>query len=663
MGGLSSLSIANSGLWTAQAGLSVVGHNLANVNSVGYARQSTIQSDYKYISVRGGQVGYGTSVSTVRQIRNEFLDIKYRSEVTKATYYSAKVDAGKQVESLLGELQSDYTTQSVITDLWDSLNELVTDPSALETRGNFISTSITLVDKMKTVYDGLIEYQQNLNASVKEQVADLNYYVSEINKYNSLIAQNEANGSNANDYRDARNNAMDALSEICNVTYKKKLNGNYDILLDGKPLLTNGMINKVGLRYTVPGCSYVEPVFTNSTKILGCDVVAEPLYDLTKAIDSSKAEDGGLLKGTLIARGLAPVDYTTLSSLISPETFVADGAPDFSDYKNPQYQEGFNNPAYQADAQAYASTVQAKLDALITQRDALIEPDSSTYPNGAQDEQYISDYTDYKNQLMSINDQISTQQNYVNKYNEFSTNPVKYEFDYDRMYFNCTQSTVPVLMQNLDQLFHDIVTLINDAVAPTDHNSATAPSGLDEDNTQFMEIFVRDTAGYRDRYDTDKNYLAEDITVKNSLYSIKNVTINSELLNASGYNKIAFSPLNDPSDATIVNGIIDKWNSAMVSLPYVGNQSDEPVNINEAYNSLVTINATQTEADESFLESQVVMVNSVESSRLAIMGVSLDEEMSNMTIYQNAYEASARIFSVIDQMLDRLINGTGRVGL
>ncbi len=763
MGGITSLSIAGSGLWAAQAGLSVVGHNLANVNTIGYSRQSTIQADWKYLNVSGGQLGYGTSISSVRQIRNEFLDVKFRVEVTKATYYGTKVQAGQQIESLLGELQSEYTTESVINDLWNSLNELVTDPSSLETRGNFVSTAITLVDKMKVVYDGLIDYQNNLNQSVKDQVSDLNYYVSEIKKLNGMINSAEATGANANDYRDARNSAMDALSEIANVQYFYKKNGDIDISIEGRPLLSNGMQSNVGLRYTTSNCSYVEPVFTTSTKILKCTDAAFPVYNLTKSIDTTKGDDGGSLKATLVARGLCPVDYTTLDSLVPSTDFLKMGAPNPDDYPlgslDPNYQtdvadfladttntfldrmrdalgflpeapiapnpldtakypggtsdvsyqadlityynaiEEFNltrtykapvlpdatdlatyplgesDPQYIADAIQYAldiTTYNAEMISLTapTAPTAPDATDTATYPLGESDPAYIADLKQFNTDVAEYNlkaiqyqEDNAKYQNYLTKYQEYVKNDQSYDFNHDRMMFNCTESTIPVLMQNLDQLFHDMVTLINNSVAPLDHNSQTAPTGLDEDHTQFMEIFVRDNAAYSGRYDSNGLYLVEDGTKKGSLYSIGNTIVNTDLLNPSGYNQIAFSSYENPSDNTIVNNILEAWANPLVTLPEPPGTTYEALGINEAYNALVTLNATATAEDNSFLEAQIIMVNSIESSRLAIMGVSLDEEMANMQVYQNAYEASARIFSVIDEMLDKLINGTGRVGL
>ncbi|WP_342600355.1 flagellar hook-associated protein FlgK [Psychrobacillus sp. FSL H8-0483] len=53
----------------------------------------------------------------------------------------------------------------------------------------------------------------------------------------------------------------------------------------------------------------------------------------------------------------------------------------------------------------------------------------------------------------------------------------------------------------------------------------------------------------------------------------------------------------------------------------------------------------------------------VENNRAAVSSVSLDEEMTNMITFQQAYNASARMITVVDETLDKIINGMGRVGL
>jgi flagellar hook-associated protein 1 FlgK len=58
-----------------------------------------------------------------------------------------------------------------------------------------------------------------------------------------------------------------------------------------------------------------------------------------------------------------------------------------------------------------------------------------------------------------------------------------------------------------------------------------------------------------------------------------------------------------------------------------------------------------------------VLAESVEDRRQSVAGVSMDEEMSNLVRFQRAYQASARAMSTMDEMLDVLINRTGKVGL
>ncbi|MDR2559254.1 MAG: hypothetical protein LBC86_06910 [Oscillospiraceae bacterium] len=69
----------------------------------------------------------------------------------------------------------------------------------------------------------------------------------------------------------------------------------------------------------------------------------------------------------------------------------------------------------------------------------------------------------------------------------------------------------------------------------------------------------------------------------------------------------------------------------------------------------------------NFIDEQIdtlsVTTNNLLDSRDAIMGVSTDEEGINMLIYQKWYNAAARMMTALDDMLDRIINGMGRVGL
>jgi len=80
------------------------------------------------------------------------------------------------------------------------------------------------------------------------------------------------------------------------------------------------------------------------------------------------------------------------------------------------------------------------------------------------------------------------------------------------------------------------------------------------------------------------------------------------------------------------------------------------------YNSLVGALGVQSQSAQSLTENQKVLVNQINNWRLSVSGVNMDEEMTNMIRFQKGYNAAARIMTTMDEMLDKLINGTGVVG-
>ena len=85
--------------------------------------------------------------------------------------------------------------------------------------------------------------------------------------------------------------------------------------------------------------------------------------------------------------------------------------------------------------------------------------------------------------------------------------------------------------------------------------------------------------------------------------------------------------------------------------------------IDGAYKTFVSkVGSDLNEAGRMQANAQV-LADSVEDRRQSVAGVSMDEEMSNLVRFQRAYQASARAMSTMDEMLDVLINRTGKVGL
>lgn len=84
--------------------------------------------------------------------------------------------------------------------------------------------------------------------------------------------------------------------------------------------------------------------------------------------------------------------------------------------------------------------------------------------------------------------------------------------------------------------------------------------------------------------------------------------------------------------------------------------------INDAYQSFITNAAAEDSDAASRYKAQSKLDSQIQSQVQSVSGVSLEEEMVNMIQYQQAYSASARILTTMDEMLDTLINNTGRAG-
>jgi flagellar hook-associated protein 1 FlgK len=81
------------------------------------------------------------------------------------------------------------------------------------------------------------------------------------------------------------------------------------------------------------------------------------------------------------------------------------------------------------------------------------------------------------------------------------------------------------------------------------------------------------------------------------------------------------------------------------------------------YAQLVTRIGNEVSQARRMESTAQVLTDALKDRREGTSGVSLDEEMTNLIRFQRAYQASARAMNTTDEMLDVLINRTGRVGL
>ncbi|MCL2709096.1 MAG: hypothetical protein FWF03_08285 [Defluviitaleaceae bacterium] len=605
MGGFTSLATAVSGIRAAQTGLAVTGHNMANSPIYGYSRQRVLQKDFYYQTVSTTPYGVmkrglGTDLFAIEQIRNHFLDITYRNVNTKLNFYTVKATVGAEIESMLGEMQGAYNFQSVINDMWEALQELSKHPDGIETRDKFLATCHSFITKSNEVYNSLFDYQHRLDEQIRDMVKEINELVSDINKLNDKIKANEAAGDNANDYRDERNRCLDRLSALLPLEYKEDAQGAVNITVEGHQLLIQGNQNILGLRYCANGYGFVEPVFTSSGKILSANT---PPDDFESLFNYNKTFNAFFNN-----------DNGALKALI----YARGACPVYYNGMEGLFDPETINPDDPASGVYVA--------------DPLLDPDAykqlKDYYEAAKYNYWIQDWS------------------------------VKY-------------AMIPQAMQQLDSIVNSIVRMINDAVAPFVEDppgsgiyvkDPDAPYDL-HGNQSYVEIFTRIGRGFENRFDEDGVYIGEEPGNYYSQYSIGNIRLNPLLLDTEGgYNYMAFSLSGDREDnILILEMLLDRWNDP--EGPYAIEVNGIKYGIQDAYQKFVVHLGLEVEEAINFVNAQSIQVMEAEKKRDAIMGVSMDEELSNMMKYQYAFQSAARILNVIDSMIDTVVNRMGRSGL
>lgn len=324
---MSSLYIGASGLQTSQNALNTTAHNLSNADTKGYTRQQVQQAARPYVtwstnphSVSNQQTGLGTFYSNVKQVRDYFLDKTFRKESGRSMFYQVSTETMEEVESLLGELNKE-AFQGTMKDLWTSVQELVKEPASSVTQGLFVQRAEEFIERSVHIYDGLCSYQDNINQKVKQKVDTINEYGNQILALNDTIRCIEIGGiERANDLRDVRNQLLDELAELVDISFKENMYGDVEVQIEGVDFVKGSMCYEIALDADeVTG--FYTPFWPLNAKFTeredgsrDYDIRGAEVFDLSQEISTDRDTDIGGLKALLLARGDHRADYTDIEN-------------------------------------------------------------------------------------------------------------------------------------------------------------------------------------------------------------------------------------------------------------------------------------------------------------------------------------------------------------
>jgi len=613
----------------SQLGLDVTGHNIANVDTRGYTRQRIVSTAYdpfstigRALSVEQARVGGGVNEKVHDQIRSAYLDRRYRTENTINAYWQKRTESLSYLESYFDNVNEETSINYSISRFFQAMKTLAEDTVEGAPRTLLQTAGKDLVQQINTIYDGLIDLQETQNQSVAVIVTEINRIADEIAQLNKAIYGFEISGHMANDLRDKRNVLIDDLSTLVDVEYR-----DYP---DGKGYSK--------LEVTIGGRKLVDHV---DTWKLDVREVANPIPELAAANKAPVWEvfwegDAGPWGAQLSGGG-----RTVNLEFIGVDPNAASGDP--TSIESVRAEAAAIIDAIMGGA-ATASDI-ARLKEIVKG----VDDSSGVAIGGIQ----IAAGASEPGTSLTME---PVPQKYFLKGGELKA----YIDMRDGNGVGSNPRGIPYYIEMLNNLARALVMEIN-AVHREGYNDH--PVNGSENGIDFF--WAKDASGAY--YSVDLNDPANL-----NLVTARNICL-SELVEGNAYNiacssKMIVKQVGGPHE--LQRGNNENMN-AMYALFLkkdisLGSLLSGGVSIGsfDGYATSIRFDVGNTlnNAKKTGENSNTLTV-AADNQRLAVAGVSLDEEMTNLIRYQHAYNGAARVITTMDDALDRLINGTGRVGL
>jgi flagellar hook-associated protein 1 len=152
-------------------------------------------------------------------------------------------------------------------------------------------------------------------------------------------------------------------------------------------------------------------------------------------------------------------------------------------------------------------------------------------------------------------------------------------------------------------------------------------------------------------------YRATLATMASSLITSVNAASATPIFSGTGANDIAVVATSATVSAGAAGGAASDNSVALAVRALRGGTVDT------TYSGLVRQIGSDVKTATSANTTATSVLTSITAQRQSVSGVSMDEEMANMIRFQRGYQAAARALTTMDDLLNTLINSTGRAGL
>ncbi len=231
------LSTGVSGLLASQVGPATVGHNISNVNTAGYTRQTTTFNARTPQFNGGYYIGQGADAVSVQRAYSQFLTQSVwsaNSGQSRALQYAGLTAAANNAVSGSANLQS------ALDGFFGAVSDVANAPVDTASRQALIGKANSLVSTFRSLSSQFQNIDQQTNQQISSAVDSINSLAKSIADLNAQIQRASVGGASPNDLLDARDQAISQLSQIVGVNVSQGADNTVTISVGNGQPLVNG---------------------------------------------------------------------------------------------------------------------------------------------------------------------------------------------------------------------------------------------------------------------------------------------------------------------------------------------------------------------------------------------------------------------------------------
>ena len=600
------LTIASSGLSAYQAALNTTANNISNEQTKGYSRQAAnlSASDALRVNAKYGSMGSGVTVNSIKQIRSEYYDTKYWQNQASLGLYETKLGYLEQIENYFIDDDTEKGFSTILNKMFNSLDTLTHPAGDTNVRQQFISDAQSFMTYFNSVATGLGQIQDSVNEEIKSTVENINAIGKKISLLNKQINVIEVQGGYANELRDQRALLIDELSSIVptEVSEVPVTNSKHPDMQTGANYYTvkiNGQKFVDTYEYSELTCVARKNTINQSDR--------EGMYEIVWADTGNSFKAGsdsssGSLKALFDIRdGNNSENFRGAITGVTADTIT------------------ISNPS-------------------ITNVNAMTMPAEGVFTIDGKNYNY-TDFTfttdadgNVKEYTFTLENQLSADQQ------------AKLDGKQASIGESIDAMGVPYYLAQMNEFLRNFAGSFNDTM-----NSADAKD-LNGNSTDYFSFFT----GTHTK--TGEEYVLSNAA---GVYSAK--ASNSYYQLTCGNACVSNIAVKDPTTiATTTTNAADAYDlvEKMLKLKsdtelYRGGGADDFL---ECMYSDISVDSQKSKI---FQKNYSNISNAIDKQRMSVSGVDKDEEAIDLVKFQNAYNLSSKMVSVLAEIYDKLINETG----